>query len=905
MASLRVFVACFSALIGLAGQAANCWGQTATENLYVAHIKPLFRERCFACHGSLAQKGKLRLDTAAQIRAGGRSGPLLANAQNQLLDRLSRGDHEAGRMPMEGKPLSADEVSKVRQWVIAGAPGPVDEKPETDPKSHWAFLQPTRPALPLLKDPAWMTNPVDRLVGSEHQRLEITPLEVADAATLLRRVYLDLIGLPPTGDELRAYLADATPDAYERTVDRLLNDPRHAERWARHWMDVWRYSDWYGRRSVPDVLNSYAQIWRWRDWIVNGLRQDRPYDEMVQLMLAADELAPTVLEDQPATGFVVRNFYRWNYNNWMRDSVEHTAKAFLGLTLNCCHCHDHKYDPIRQKEYFAFRAIFEPVEIRHERWPGEDDPGAYPKYSYGAAYKPITTGMVRVMDDRLTAATRLYSRGDERNIEPGAAPIPPGVPAAMGGAFEVTAVPLPPEVWYPGLRAEVRAEELAKLLKVSDSCRQALLAARAAKNPASEALALARLNGSQANLQSLRLRLLADDAKYRPTKQSGKEDPATLARAAAWAEKQARAENARATLLEKETHLADAQKSAKPDTLPPLQKELDTAKAGLASALLALENPGDAYSPLGPIYQPSSTGRRAALARWITSPQNPLTARVAVNHLWAWHFGQHLVSTPNDLGRAGKPPANQALLDWLAMELMQPSDAKAKAWSMKRLHRLIVTSRTYKTSSGPAALQHTGRAKDPVNLTLWHFPLGRMEAEVIRDSLLHVAGDLDPQVGGPDIPQDQALTSRRRSLYLTHHGESRAEFLELFDEANPCEAYKRFNSVLPQQALAMANSSMTNRLSRLLAASLAKKAGTDEAFIRAAFQQVLGRDASADEAAASAGFLKRVGELAESQAKNPAPEKPAKPTPLTDSRQQPREYLILALFNHTDFLTIR
>jgi hypothetical protein len=278
---------------------------------------------------------------------------------------------------------------------------------------------------------------------------------------------------------------------------------------------------------------------------------------------------------------------------------------------------------------------------------------------------------------------------------------------------------------------------------------------------------------------------------------------------------------------------------------------------------------------------------------------------VAVNHLWAWHFGQHLVSTPNDLGRAGKPPANQALLDWLAMELMQPSDAKAKAWSMKRLHRLIVTSRTYKTSSGPAALQHTGRAKDPVNLTLWHFPLGRMEAEVIRDSLLHVAGDLDPQVGGPDIPQDQALTSRRRSLYLTHHGESRAEFLELFDEANPCEAYKRFNSVLPQQALAMANSSMTNRLSRLLAASLAKKADTDEAFIRAAFQQVLGRDASADEAAASAGFLKRVGELAESQAKNPAPEKPAKPTPLTDSRQQPREYLILALFNHTDFLTIR
>ena len=186
-------------------------------------------------------------------------------------------------------------------------------------------------------------------------------------------------------------------------------------------MDVWRYSDWYGRRAVPDVLNSYAQIWRWRDWIVRSLNDDKGYDRMVREMLAADELAPADDDDLVATGFLVRNFYRWNYNNWMQDNVEHTGKAFLGLTFNCCHCHDHKYDPITQEEYFRFRAVFEPLELRHDRVPGEPDPGPFPKYDYGTAYKPITSGMVRVFDEKLDAKTFFYTGGDERNVVDGPA----------------------------------------------------------------------------------------------------------------------------------------------------------------------------------------------------------------------------------------------------------------------------------------------------------------------------------------------------------------------------------------------------------------------------------------------------------------------------------------------------
>ena len=881
----------------------TCAGSVRANDLYQDKIKPLLRERCLACHGALAQKGKLRLDTANLARKGGRNGPweMHGNAQdNPLLERVRRGEDEPGRMPPEGMPLTPEQVGWLKDWIASGAAGPPDEKPEADPKDHWAFQKPVRPVTPPAPDPAWNTNPLDRLVAARHQKLGIQPLPVADRETLLRRVYLDLIGLPPTRDALRAFLADTRPDAYERVVDQLLADPRHAERWARHWMDVWRYSDWYGRRTVPDVLNSYGQIWRWRDWIVRSLDRDRPYDDMVRLMLAADELAPQSLEDQPATGFVVRNFFRWNYNNWMRDSVEHTAKAFLGLTMNCCHCHDHKYDPISQDDYFRFRAIFEPVEIRHDRWPGEEDPGVYPKYAYGAAYKPITTGMVRVMDERLTAPTRKYSRGDERNIPKDAPVIPPGVPAALGGVFQVNEVRLPAESWYPGLRDHVRHEETARLVKARDEAKAALDKVRAAKDAPGEALAQARLLAAQAALHALKLRIQADDARYRQ-----KGDPSQTAHLAAWAEKQATTDQARATVVDKEQALAAATKAGKPEGVTAATKALEEAKTRVASAAKALENPGDTYSPLGPRYETvTSTGRRSALARWLTDPSNPLTARVAVNHLWGWHFGQPLVASTHDFGRSGKLPANQELLDWLAMELMHPSegtDPKSVPWSMRRLHRLIVTSRAYRTRSGPAPADHPARLTDKDNLSLWHFPLGRMQAEVVRDSLLHVAGQLDGARGGPDIPQDQALTSKRRSLYLTHHGESRAVFLDLFDAANPCEAYQRSASVLPQQALALANSELTHRLAQALTATLHPRQPADTAFVTAAFEQVLARAPTAEEQTAALEYLTALRETAPAS----LPPGVAKDSAAPDPARRAREGLILALFNHTDFLTIR
>ena len=834
---------------------------------YLKDVKPLLRERCYACHGALKQKGKLRLDAAALMVAGGTSGPAVkaGDGESHLLERVSD-PAAATRMPPEGQPLSAAQIATLKAWIEQGAKAPADEVPEADPKAHWAFQTPIRPALPAVADAAWTENPIDRFIAAEHVKRGIKAAPAADRATLLRRVYLDLIGLPPTREELHAFLEDESPGAYETVVDRLLASPRYGERWGRRWMDVWRYSDWYGRRAVPDVLNSYGQVWRWRDWIVRSLNDDRGYDEMVRLMLAADELAPANPDDQVATGFVVRNYFRWNYNNWMRDSVEHTGKAFLGLTFNCCHCHDHKYDPLTQEEYFKFRAVFEPIEIRHDRWPGEADPGAYPKYSYGAAYKPIATGLVRVMDEKPDAKTLFYTGGDERNVVKDRPPVPPGVPAALGGAFRVEPVTLPPESWYPGLKEFVRKEERAKREVAVKAASDAVLKAMVIRDFKGMPIAVSKFVAAKSDLASLEARIAADDAVHRGVPGN----PKVLSEKASRAERQAAFDGLQVASV---------------------QAPSPAATAKVEAARKALDAVSTTYSPISPVYPKTSSGRRSALAKWITAPDNPLAARVAANHIWAGHFGRPLVETTSNFGRSGKEPTHPALLDWLAVEL------QGRGWQTKPLHRLIATSRTYRSQS--KAVDST----DVDNVYLGRSPTNRLEAEAVRDGLLAVAGELDSTAGGPELPQDQGLVSRRRSLYFAHHGEARMEFLDAFDAANPCDAYRRTTSVLPQQALALTNSELALRMSRVLAGKLSAAKG-DEAFVVAAFEQVLSRAPRGEEANAAMKFLDRQRMLFASNSKElKAAAKPGGPS--LDPAIRARENLILALFSHTDFVTVR
>lgn len=443
----------FACLLATTLPLAMC--STCVSDDYLRTIKPLLRERCFACHGALKQESGLRVDTVAAMFRGGSSGPALAIGEpggSELFRRVSSSDPSV-RMPPEGRPLSAEEVGAIESWLKSGAVAPPNELPEPDPLEHWAFRSPVRTAVPPKARYSSSTNPIDAFINARLEAASIQPLPRADRNTLLRRAWLDLLGVPPTPEDLQQFLADDSPDAFDKVVDQLLQDPRYGERWARHWMDVWRYSDWYGRRHVPDVWNSAPQIWRWRDWIVNSLNADHGYDRMLQEMLAADEIRPGDDVAAPATGYLVRNWYALNPNDWMRNIVEHTGKAFLGLTINCAHCHDHKYDPIAQTDYFRFRAFFEPISIRQDRLPGQADPGPFQEYEYSKLRVIQRLGMVSIYDKTPDAPTWFYTGGDERNRLRDRGSIPPGLPAFLAaGRGRVTPVQLPPTAFAPGLR---------------------------------------------------------------------------------------------------------------------------------------------------------------------------------------------------------------------------------------------------------------------------------------------------------------------------------------------------------------------------------------------------------------------------------------------------------------------
>jgi hypothetical protein len=836
---------------------------------YLRDVKPILKERCYACHGPLRQKSGLRLDTAALIRKGGKGGPVVVTGkadESPLIDAvLGRG---RPRMPpeKEGPPLTERQVATLRAWIDAGARAP-DEAPPEDPRKHWAFRVPQRPPLPKVSNAGWAGNPIDAFVAAGHEAHGVGPRPTADRASLLRRVYLDLVGLPPTREESHAFLADPDPDAYQRVVDRLLASPQYGERWGRHWMDVWRYSDWYGRRGVPDWWNSASQIWRWRDWIVTSLNADKGYDRMVVEMLAADEVCPEDDGAVVATGYLARNWYALNPNQWMRDTVEHTGKAFLGLTFNCAHCHDHKYDPISQEEYFRFRAFFEPLDLRQDRVPGEPDPGPFQKYEYSVLRKPVRVGSIRVLDEHPDAKTYVYQQGDERNRVADRPPVAPGAPAFLDGdRLTVTPVELPPAAYYPGLKPFVRREETAKREAAVAAAKAAL-----ARAPA-DALATARLAAAEADLGSLRARVAADDTRYG----RGPGNAEVLARVAGRAERAFQLAAAEEKLLQAQA--APAMKGA--------EAQLAAAKKAVEAARQALAADAPTYTPLSPVYPKTSTGRRRALAQWIASRDNPLTARVAVNHIWARHFGRPLVETVFDFGRNGRRPTHPELLDWLAVEFME------HGWSMKHLHRLIVTSNTYRMASAGGGAP----AADPDNRWLWQFSRRRAEAEVVRDAVLYAAGELDPQMGGLDLDPQAQAGSRRRSLYFSVYpeGGGQLSLLEFFDAPDPCDCYKRSESLVPQQALVLTNSQFMLDASRALARRL--PAADDAAFVVAAFEQVLTRRPTEPERAACLEFLKKQMDLYRTAGVKASP---------PDQALRARASLVRALFNHNDFVTVR
>lgn len=904
---------------------------------YQTQIKPLFFEKCGACHSALKQEAGLRVDAGELIHRGGDSGPVIVPGkieQSLLYEKVATDDPDL-RMPPAGagERLTSEQLAAVAAWIKAGARYPQDEEIPPDPVQHWAYQLPQRPDVPAPPNELW-SHPIDALIADQHQRRGLQAVPLADRHTRLRRVYFDLIGLPPTREQLQTFLEDDSPHAWQTVVDSLLENPAYGERWGRHWMDVWRYSDWDGYKQ--QLRGSQRHIWRWREWIIKSLNADKGYDRMIMEMLAGDELAPADPSVLPATGFLARNYHKSNRNIWLDATVEHTAKAFLGMTLNCARCHDHKFDPLPQTTYYQFRAIFEPHQVRTDRLPGRPN--------------IMQDGLPRAYDADLNVETFLYLQGNEKQPDKDH-PLAPAVPDFLGGQFAVQSVELPWQAWQPALLDYIERERLAAAKRQVTQAQRALKSAEselsaeskavptppaanessesaastelvatdtspadtsAAENSATKSLTLARLKAEVAdlNLESLQARYAADRAKS-VSPENPTDEFVKLAQRAADLERQLKLQQAQLDVRLKTDELQTAKASDEADAakkkaaIDTAQKALKTAQQQLQAAEKASSEQGSDYTPVGTEYPRHSSGRRLALARWIASSRNPLTARVAVNQIWMWHFGQPLVENVFDFGLRSPKPEHHQLLDWLAVELMEHN------WSLKHVHRLIVTSRTWQLQSTSGELSHRSHAADPDNRFLWRMNVRRLDAEIIRDNVLAVSEQLDLSHGGPEIDYREGEKSKRRSIYLQHAYEKQMTMLVQFDAASPNECYRRSESVVPQQALALTNSSMSLAASRLLAKRLWDEVAEAEkptaSFVRAAYLQILSRPPATEELTACAAFLDRQSEtladttdltrfIGGTQATVAAAQQP---------QQRARENLIQVLMNHNDFVTVR
>ncbi len=870
---------------------------------YLKSVKPILQSRCFACHGALKQEANLRLDTVASMLRGGDNGQVIrsgAASTSLIVERISAHE-ESTRMPPEGEPLLAPQIETIKKWLNEGALAPADEQPERDPREHWAFVAPVRPALP--QNTA--TNPIDAFLLDKHLEKGLVPQQDAEPAIWLRRVSLDLVGLPPTSDELKNFELDHSPQAQLLVVERLLNSPHYGERWGRHWMDIWRYSDWWGLGE--EVRNSQKHMWHWRDWVVESLNTDQGYDEMLQDMLAADELYPNDLGRLRASGFLARQYFKFNRTSWLDETIEHTSKAMMGLTFNCCKCHDHKYDPISQEDYYRLRAVFEPYQIRQEMTPGGID---FQK-----------DAIPRAFDCNLELPTYVHTRGDDRNPNTSRS-MEPAVPAILRWEpFSIQQVSLPKEAYEPGLRSfveeayrrDAESNWTAAKKKVSEAKEQldkaqAVLASESETEVTARKLAIDLATAEfviaeksaekwRLELEAIPKRFAADRAKHEET---SVETLAPLVKAAAQSDLNLALAKAEEAVARAELEALKSTTATKEAT----EKKVADARTARELAKKQIDAPGEVYLSMRgaeksaesnlegeesrkKAFPKTSTGRRTAFARWLIDRRNPLTARVAVNHIWSRHFGRPIVATVFDFGRKGAAPTNQKLLDWLAVELME------NHWSLKHIHRIILSSDAYRRTSSNRGADPKNLATDPENQFLWRMNATRMESQMVRDSLLALAGELDLKIGGPPLPAANEK-SRRRSLYFFHSHNEHNKLLSAFDDANVLDCYRRGESIVPQQALALENSSLAMEMVEQITKKLTDEnpMGADNDFARTAFVRLLASEPSHSELEWMEASMKKIRSLSE----NASSETAAK---------QARLGLVRGLVNHNDFITIR
>ena len=789
-------------------------------------IRPLLVTHCYSCHGGEKQESDLRLDTYAGMTTGGLAGPAIVAGepkQSLLLTAVEYGDPTL-QMPPEGK-LTKQQIADLRRWIEMGAPHP-DATGVTRPqvqkvdyeaaRQFWAFQPVRRPALPdTVRDP-WVQTPVDAFVLAELNARGLKPIERADRRMLIRRVTFDLLGLPPTPEEVEAFVQDPSPDAFEKVVERLLASPRYGERWGRHWLDVARYADSNGL----DENIAHGNAWRYRDYVIACLNEDLPFDRFIVEQLAGDllnqsEQAASVTAAEPAqqtsgaadpsatagdvaagadgaataaaataltagsneqlrhrrlvaTGFLslgpkvlAEVDAKKMEMDIIDEQVSTVGASLLGLTLGCARCHDHKFDPISTRDYYALAGILKSTQTM-------DSFKIIAKWHENEIATPEQRAAKAAHDDRVSKQKAEITQVETRAKE--------AIAATLAAGEE-----LPKDV-------ESRFPEETK---------QQLATLRAA------------------------LKELEAAAPVLPTAMGVQEG--TIADTA---------------IHVRGSHLTLA------DTVP------RGTPAILTSSPSAISH---------------STSGRLELARWLVAPENPLTSRVLVNRVWRWHFGRGLVESTDNFGKLGERPSHPQLLDWLASQMIE------SGWSLKELHRVIVLSSTYQLAGRNSAEQ---LAADPENRWYWRSSLRRLESESIRDSLLTVGGLLDQKMGGSMLhvgnreflfnhtsKDNTKYDSRRRSIYLPIVRNHLYDMFQLFDYSDASVPNgNRHSSIVAPQALFMLNSDLMLQAADGLAERVLKVEG-DQTRIHRLYALALGRQPTDSEVAITESYLREIRQM--------------------------------------------
>jgi len=675
---------------------------------------------------------------------------------------------------------------------------------DAEDRAHWAFQKATRPELPQVQNRAWMRNEVDTFVLAELEKQNIPPGPAADKRILLRRAYLDLIGIPPTPAEANEFLNDSSPEAFEHVVDRLLSSPNYGERWARHWLDLARYAESEGFKADETRPNA----WRYRDYVIRSLNADKPYDRFVQEQIAGDELFPGDPEAQIATAFNrhyadesnARNL-RQRRQEILNDITDTVGFVFAGMSYACARCHDHKFEPILQSDYYRLQAFFANTAAK-------DDVVLVSNREEKSYHKRLA-----IWEEK----TR-YIREQMEAIEA------PKRKALEQDYFEKYPVEIRAALNKPDSERNPFERQMAWKAKQ-------YLDPKSHEYVADHEAVVAKLKGAEKKKwESLKAEL----EKYAEL------HPGNLPMGSG---------------------MVDLGPEA-PKTFILAKGAFDQPREEVQPGFLQVLNPEPATIEQG--------RRRAALAKILTDPENPLPARVIVNRVWHYHFGKGIVGTPSEFGLKGDPPTHPKLLDWLTTDFIQ------HGWSLKHLHRVIMASATYQQSS-----QHREEAAryDPENKLLWKYPLHRIEGEVIRDSALAIAGALNPEMGGPsifpDLPpgmptprggwklNDDLSERNRRSVYVFVRRNTRYPLFESFDMPDPHESCSRRNvTTSPIQALNLLNSDLTLKWARGLAERVMAQAGGDLAKqIEAAFELAYCRPPQAEEKKLAFEFLTAHREL--------------------------------------------